>query len=153
MNRFRTAALLTLLVSMSALAHGQGAPAPSFTTSPSPPVAGQPFVLDANFLGAVGTFAFWDTYENQITISGVPEFPLVYGHARLTVPAMQAGRYDLTFTTVAFSPRPVYASFPIVVAPQGTAVASAPAFSTAGISLCAFAMLFMGIAALRRKRN
>jgi len=157
MNPFRTAALLTLLVSMSALAHGQGAPAPSFTTSPSPPVAGQPFVIDANFAGAGGTptfpFAYAYASGGQIAISGLPEFPLVYGHVRLTVPAMQAGHYDLTFTTVGFSPRPNYAGFQIVVAPQGAALSSAPTFSTAGISLCAFAILFLGIAALRRKGN
>jgi hypothetical protein len=156
MNRFRTVTALALLALISTVVRSQEPP-PSVTTIPSPPVAGSPFTVDASFLGAGGTptfpFEFAYVFGDSIAISGVPEDPLVYGQVSVTVPPMQAGTYNLQFTTVQFSPRPNWANFQIVVVPQGAAVLSpTPVFSTAGISLCTFTILLGGIVALIFRR-
>ena len=148
-------ALVLLLLLVATVAQGQESPAPSLTTIPSPPVAGSPFVIDASFLGG-GTptvpFVFSYVSAGTIAISGLPEDPPVFGHVQVTVPAMQAGTYLLQFTTVGFSPRPDYANFQLVVAPQGVALASVPMLEFGALLLCAFAIALAGGAALMRRR-
>jgi hypothetical protein len=145
-------ALVLLLLLVATVAQGQES---SLTTIPSPPVAGSPFVIDAAFLGGgTPTAAFLFSYVSggDIAISGVPASPPVFGHVQVTVPAMQAGTYLLQFTTVGFSPRPDYANFQLVVAPQGVALASVPMLEFGALLLCAFAIALAGGAALMRRR-
>jgi len=147
--------LVLLLLLVANIAQGQMPPAPSLTTIPSPPVAGSPFVVDAAFLGGgmpTNPFAFAYVSAGSIAISGLPASPPVFGHALVTVPAMQAGTYSLQFTTVGFSPRPNYANFQLVVAPQGAALASAPMLDSGALLLCALAIALAGGAALIRGR-
>ncbi len=148
-------ALVLLLYLAANVAQAQMSPAPSLTTTPSPPVAGSPFVIDADFLGGgMPTFPFAFAYVSAgtIAISGLPASPPVFGHVQVTVPAMQAGTYLLQFTTVGFSPRPDYAHFQLVVAPQGAAVTSAPMLESGALLLCALAVALAGAATLMRRR-
>ena len=149
-------ALALLLLLLANVAQAQVSPAPSLTTIPSPPVAGSPFLIDAAFLGGdmpAIPFAFAYVAAGTIAISGLPASPPVFGRVQVAVPAMQAGTYAVQFTTVGFSPRPNYANFQLVVAPQAAALASAPMLDGGASLLCALAIALAGAARLLRRNG
>ena len=125
MSRLWSCAALAFIVGIVAwpFASAQDSRSPSLTTAPSPPVAGQPFTIDAYFTGGGGTpevaFHYVSTLEPEgvINISGYPSYPLELGHVQFGVPSTAAGNYSVNITNDAFDPRPLYASFQITVIP------------------------------------
>ena len=125
MSRFLACATFAFVVGLTAssLANGEATQTPSFTTTPSPPVAGQPFTVDAYFSGGGGTplvaFHYDSTFQSEavISISGSPSYPLEFGQVQFLVPSTAAGSYSLDITNDAFDPRPLYASFQLTIVP------------------------------------
>jgi hypothetical protein len=106
MNAFLGCCLLTIWT----LAGGQSTD-PTITTSPSPPIAGEPFTVTASFIGAAdGPFMFDSSYDNLIEVGNFGGQP-GFGSVTVEIPPQAAGAYTISFGTFGFSPLLIYATF------------------------------------------